>query len=77
MIDALLTTSQAAAYLGITPTALRSLVARGSIVPDKRSIGAFHGGKGVHKFRVATLEAFKRVSPRVGVSKVDEDQARP
>lgn len=43
---------EAAAYMRVTPTALRTAVHRKRIVPDGR------GHKGTHMFRVATLDAY-------------------
>lgn len=47
-----LTTHQAAAYLGMKSSGVRSLVARGELVPDGR------GPRGTHLFRTSTLDEF-------------------
>lgn len=51
------TTNQAASFIGIKPTSMRSLVARGKIRPDHRG-GS--GGEGLksHRFHIDTLNAF-------------------
>jgi hypothetical protein len=51
------TTKEAAAFIGIAPTSMRSLVARGKIRPDHRG-GSGGEGLKTHRFHIDTLNSF-------------------